>query len=214
MVDVERSLGRDAGPPDLRAAALSPDGLPGRDVGHVIEVGDDEVGGRREDAPQAEGQVEQRRRGRLVEADLPAVPGVEEVGDEGPDPGVQGRRIGLAGGDDSGHGVEPALGVAGGRGGRVDGQTAGPGVEIDAGSPTRIPVDHREPFPDLRVQLFQGMDGFGCGHGRFLSRTGTLPDADSDFNFRQSRGGPVNADTTNGVSGRSGYRVSQLPTVV
>ena len=99
-----------------------------------------------------------------MEADLRAVPGVKEIGDEGPDPDVQGRRVGLAGGDDSGHGVEPALGVAGGGGGRVDGQAAGRGVEVDARSPARIPVDHREPGTDLRVQLFQGMDRVECGH--------------------------------------------------
>ena len=44
MGDVERPFGSEARPPDLASAALAPDRFPGRDVGHVVEVGDDQVG--------------------------------------------------------------------------------------------------------------------------------------------------------------------------
>ena len=154
MSDVELPLRGDAGPPDLEAVPFAPYGLPGRDVGHVVEVGDDEVGRRAEDAPQAEGEIEQGGRGRLMEADLAAVPGVEEVGGEVPDPGVEGGRLGFAGDDDAGHGVEPALGVAGRLGGGIDGQAARPGVEIEPGTAAGIPVDHREAPADLGIQSF------------------------------------------------------------
>ena len=138
----------DPGPPDLAAAVPSEDGLPGRDVGHVVEVRDDEVGGRGDDAAQPEGQVEQRRRGGLMEADLPAGPGVEEIRGEVADARVKGGGLGLSGDDGARHGIEPALGVAGGLGGRIDGQAPGARIEVDAGIAQGIAVDHREAGPD------------------------------------------------------------------
>jgi hypothetical protein len=165
MGDVEGALRRDPGPPNLEAPALAPDRLPGRDVGHVVEVGDDDVGLGRDNAPEAEGQVEKGRGGRLMEADLAAGASVEEVGGESADALVQAGRLGFPGGDSSGHGIQPPLGVMGRLGRRIDGQAARSRVEVNAGPAPGIPVDHGETAADLRVERLEGVDGGFRGHG-------------------------------------------------
>jgi hypothetical protein len=144
----------DPGPADLPAEKLSPDGLPGRDVGHVIDVGDDQVGVLRDSSAEGEGQREKGGGRRAVEADLSGARGMEEVGGQRTDPVVKIGRDPLAGDDGPRHGIEAALGLAGRLRGLVDGQAPGARVEIDAGVAQRIAVDHREAGPDA------GMDGF------------------------------------------------------